>query len=228
MTKKETAWDKVERDAVAAPELPDRAPESVLVDWVMRLGLRLQGVLVSAIRGCDTVQRHDNSKVLARIYRSEILRSHSGDAKKSKSFILAANIPTTVDYMQKFLNDNDHLPQHYVMHFLHAAEILGYYHPDPERRDMWNSFYLVACRKYHLRPEPAVELIDRLEKDEETFHKAQDTKVTAHVFEDNEKRRAQAQKEAEDAKDAKAAEQRQKAEAERSLNEVRYGQYGGS
>ena len=86
--------------------------KSVLQDWVQELGLRFQGVLVSAIRGCDTVQRHDSSKVLARVYRYEILNTHVGDPEKSKSFILKADIPTTRDYMQKFLMTEELIARH--------------------------------------------------------------------------------------------------------------------
>ncbi len=214
----ETAWDKVDRDVLHDPPPPGK-PQPVLQDWVCCLGLRLQGVLMGAIRGCDTVHRHDDSKVLARIYRGEILRSHAGDPKKSKSFILAATIPDTIVYMGKYLNDCDHLPAHYVMHFLHASEILGYYHPDPERRDMWQSFYLIACKKYHVRPESRAELLDRLEKDEDTFHKAQDTTVRARLYDENQARIKKAQEEEEQAKRDKAARQRQAS---------RHGEYGGT
>lgn len=210
MTTKETAWAKVERDVVAGPEPAPRPPQAILHDWVMGLGLRLQGVLMSAVRGCDTVQRHDHSKVLVRIYRCEILRTQTGDPTTSKSFILAADVPKTRELMGQFLNDCDHLPQHYVMHFLHAAEILGYCHPDLERRDLWQSFYTTACRKYHVRPESYTELLDRLEKNEDDFHKAQDTSVEARLYEDNKKEKVK--KEAE----ARAEERR------------RYGEYGGS
>jgi hypothetical protein len=206
----ETSWDKVRRGIVDDQPAVNTTPRPVLQDWVMCLGVRLQGVLVSAIRGCDTAQRHDHTKVLSRVYRSEILRSFSGDPKKSKSFILAATIPETVEMMEKFLNDCDHLPSHFVMHFLHAAEILGYYHPDLERRDMWCSFYLVGCRKYHVRPEPPSDLIERLEKEEEAFHKDQDTSVTARLF------------------DERVAKEK-KAEAEEKRKQERvHGQYGGS
>jgi hypothetical protein len=206
--KVETAWEKVERDPLAPPVEPGPIVP-VLQEWVMRLGLRLQGVLVSAIRGCDTVQRHDHSKVLARVYRAEILNAYGLDPKKSKSFILWADIPATVEMMKKFLNDCDHLPNHYVMHFIHAAEILGYCHPDAERRDMWASFYRVACKKFHLRPETAAELLDRLNKDEDNFHKAQDVDVVAKLYNDNEPKRAAARE-------------------EERLKSLRFGQYGGS
>jgi hypothetical protein len=164
--------------------------KSVLQDWVGQLEVRMQGVLVSAVRGCDTAQRHDNSKVLQRVYRSEILQSHEDDLSKCKSFILAADIPTTVELMAKYLDDSDHMPIHYVMHFLHAAEILGYFLPDLERRGMWRSFYEVACGKYHLNPETQEALVARLTKEEEEFHKAQSVEVRAELYEANEVIRA--------------------------------------
>jgi len=157
--------------------------KSVLQDWVMELGLRFQGVLVSAIRGCDTAARHDKSKVLQRIYRSEILNTHCGDPKKSKSYILAANVPETVKRMKEFLDDCDQYPLHYVMHFLHAAEIIGYFHPDLERKDMWHSFYVQGCKKLHVSSELRCELIARLESDEETFARQQDVEVKARTYE---------------------------------------------
>lgn len=216
---KETSWSKVDRGVLVEPP-KKRPPQSIVQDWVMCLGLRLQGVLISAVRGCDTAERHDNSKVLARIFRGEILRTHIGDASKCKSFILVATIPDTVKRMQDLLNDCDHYPQHYVMHFIHAAEILGYCHPEPEKRDLWHNFYQVACRKYHLRPETQSEMLARLEEDDEdTFHKNQDTTVTATLWEANEERKKQALEQ----------EQKAKRDAEaRKRQESQHGVYGGS
>jgi hypothetical protein len=154
---------------------------SVLQDWVQNLGLRFQGVLVSGVRGCDVSPRHDLSKIVARIYRAEILRTHAGDPKQSKSFILHMEVPAARERMQTFLEDCDHYPLHYIMHFVHAAEILGYYHPDPERRDLWNSFYREACKKFHLRPESKTDLDKRLEAPEDVFHAQQQVQVRART-----------------------------------------------
>ena len=38
----------------------------------MELGLRHQGVLISAMRGCDTAPRSDPSKVIQRILRGAV------------------------------------------------------------------------------------------------------------------------------------------------------------
>ena len=156
---------------------------SILKTWVTTLGLRYQGVLVSAVRGCDVAPRHGTGKVLQRIYRGEILNAHCGEAAKAKTYILDADIPTVKREAEAFLEDMDHLPLHYVMHLVHAVEILGYFHPDLVRRDVWHSFYLQACKKMHVRPESIGDLRERLEADEDTFHRAQSAKVEARTHE---------------------------------------------
>ena len=90
---------------------------------------------------------------------------------------------------------------------------------------MWQSFYLVACNKYHMRPEPYSELLSRLGKDEDNFHKAQDTKVTARRYEE---RLVRDEVEKKRVEDEKRAEERKRNEAQRALDAARYGQYGGS
>jgi hypothetical protein len=57
--------------------------KSVLQDWVMTLGLRQQGTLLSGIRGCDTVPKHHITKLLVRGLRADCLNAFCGDPKKS-------------------------------------------------------------------------------------------------------------------------------------------------
>src|SRR5262245_681192 len=103
---------------------------SILQDWVTELGLRHQGVLLTAIRGCDTVPKHHVSKSLARAIRREILNAHCGDASKSSSFIEDFDPVSLSQIMKDFSGDLDSYPLHYVMHVVHAVEIIGYYLPD--------------------------------------------------------------------------------------------------
>lgn len=147
---------------------------SILQDWVAELGLRHQGVLLAAVRGCDTETRHGPSKLLSRCYRAEILNAHAGDPRKSKSFIEKVPIPQLKDRMVAVLDDHDSLPHHFFMHLVHAAEIVGYCHPDPYVGEVWVWFYFAACNKLHMNPETMQQLDERLNADEDSFKKAQD------------------------------------------------------
>ncbi len=141
--------------------------KSILQDWVMELGLRHQGVLLTAIRGCDTVERHDPVKLIARALRGELLVPHCGDIAKSASFMRRYEGDELMRLMEAFAKSHDHYPHHYLMHLIHAAEIVGYYHP--ERAGYWRAFYVCMCGKLHMTPETKAELDHRLNADEATF-----------------------------------------------------------
>lgn len=150
--------------------------KGIMQDWVNKLGLRHQGVLVSAIRGCDTVSRDEASKWLARFYRACILNAHIGDVKKSVSFIKWMEPDEFWGYANTVLNFHDHLPHHYIMHMVHSAEILGYYHPDPIVNAMWRDFYHLFADKLHMNVETKEQLDHRLHASETEFEIAQDVK----------------------------------------------------
>lgn len=142
---------------------------SVLKPWVMQLGLRHQGVLLAAVRGCDTAPRNDASKNLVRCYRAEIMEPFCGDPRKSASFIEGVDQDVLIARMQDFIKDHDHYPNHYVGHFTLAAEIVGYKKPNND----WLEFYKRMCKGLHVTPETEAELDARLGADERTFGMAQ-------------------------------------------------------
>lgn len=147
---------------------------SIMQDWASDLGLRHQGVLVAAVRGCDVSEKDDSSKLLARFYRGYVLRPHCGDIKKAASFMKQ---PETYEEFWDIANDvvrsHDHLPHHYIMHFIHAASIVGYKHPDPGVKALWVCFYYKMCNKFHMIPETEEALDQRLNADEQSFAVAQ-------------------------------------------------------
>lgn len=152
--------------------------QSVIQDWVCKLGLRYQGVLVSAVRGCDTAPRDDASKLLVRVYRGEILNSTAEEGKQPKSYISYATTEELAKLMQDYVRNWDHYPFHYNTHFVHAAQILGYYHHDERRKRMWHAFYLTCCKKMHVLPETRDQLAARLEAPEEEFGKLQQAEAS--------------------------------------------------
>lgn len=143
--------------------------KSILKAWVMELGLRHQGTLLTAVRGCDTAPKDDASKLFTRCYRDMILEAHCGDAAKAATFIEKVHDHELINRFEAFRKNLDHYPHHYVMHVLHSVEIIGYYYPIGHDRSTWLGFYRKLCKGLHVTPETKQELDERLNADEETF-----------------------------------------------------------
>jgi hypothetical protein len=103
-------------------------PPSIVQPWAADLGLRHQGVLVSAIRGCDGIGREDASKYLVRVYRGALLRPHCDDLEKCASFMIPYDGKMWDAACMDFFSSIDHYPNHWILHFTHAAHIVGLYH----------------------------------------------------------------------------------------------------
>lgn len=146
---------------------------SILQPWVSTMGLRHQGVLLSAVRGCDTLPKHHPSKRMVRIYRGCVLNPFCGDVRKAASFMEPYEPHVFYEHLTSFLRSIDEMPNHYLMHFLHAAQILGYYHYDEAVLMGWRTFYDQVCMSLHLYPENKEQLDDRLSANEEEFAKQQ-------------------------------------------------------
>lgn len=149
--------------------------KNILQQWVTELGLRHQGTLLTAVRGCDTIPKRHHSKTLTCFYRGSILNTHCADEVKPTSFITRPidDMPLMLEIMQEFAKSHDELPHHYVMHLVHAAEIVGYKHPIHQVRQAWNGFYRIMCRKLHMNPEQLPDLDARLDMQEAEFGRAQ-------------------------------------------------------
>jgi hypothetical protein len=145
----------------------------VLQDWVIGLGLRYQGVLLTVIRGCDTISKENPCKYLARAIRGLILNTHCADPRKSVSFIESVEHEVLEARYRAVLTDYDAYPMHYLLHLIHATEILGYHHPDPNMRGVCYQAYKSFCRKFHMGMETQYGLQQRLEADEEAFGQLQ-------------------------------------------------------
>lgn len=148
--------------------------KSVLQDWVMNIGLRQQGTLLSGLRGCDTVPKHHVTKVLVRGIRADCLNSWCGDATKAVSYIRFLSHEALIDMLPAVLDAQDELPSHYVSHLIHAIEVLAFCHPDLNRRSIWNQYYLRLCKRWHMRPETPEEMAQRLDAPEEKFAEQED------------------------------------------------------
>lgn len=150
---------------------------SILLPWVEKLGLRHQGVLVSAMRGCDTAPRHDPSKLAQRILRASVLIPHAGRFANPATYInQEPDERAWWAIAAPFLASWDQYPNHYVWHFIHATQIIGYLGPGshPIWAGRWMDFYFRACKKQHVCPETRSAMDERLNADEESFRQQQE------------------------------------------------------
>lgn len=77
-------------------------------------------------------------------------------------------------HLDQYLRDLDAIPHHFQLHFLHAAEIVGYKHPELRVRAWWFGVYQRLVNEMHLHPETEEELDDRLGDSESGWLKRAD------------------------------------------------------
>lgn len=156
---------------------------SVLLPWTQELSYMQQSVLIAAVRGPDGIRKDHPVKVLCRwLRRSFLLSAFEGRELSSPyekgggSFTgPCGDLSEASDY---YFRTIDELPHHFQLHFMHAAEILGYKHPNPETKMWWRNFYFLIVKDAHLIPESEEEMDKRL-GDSEAAWRARET-VTAH------------------------------------------------
>lgn len=151
---------------------------SVLQSWVEKLPMMQQTVLLTAIRGPDNTPKYTATKKLLRFYRRCVLLS-ALDCKEINnpyddnggSFTgPSIEKPVNGDWhtvmhdevVSGYLREIDAVPHHFQMHFLHAAEIVGYKHRLYPIRHFWLSVYVRLVDDMHLHMETETELDERL------------------------------------------------------------------
>jgi hypothetical protein len=138
---------------------------SILYDWVQGLGLRHQGVLLAAIRGCDGVGKQDGAKPVMRAIRAVTLVPFDArELKEPKGFMYFEedSFRDAVNLLSKSL---DGYPIHFILHTMHALEIIGFKHPMVPVRAAFQYGYERLVRQLHLRPETETMMDTRLTED---------------------------------------------------------------
>lgn len=130
----------------------------------MKLGLREQGTLLTAIRGCDLVPKFpldSMERTLTAFVRCAVMVPF--DAREVDSEIgcfMQSKIPT--NFRASSLG---HYPHHWVMHLLHAMQIISYKCPDFEARNQAEEVYTKLVNSMHLNVETSRQMTDRLNED---------------------------------------------------------------
>jgi len=144
--------------------------KSVLRDWVMELPLRHQGVLITALRGCDSAPKENSAKPLVRALRYAVLNPADEREVGMPSAFMSPGFSD--EELRAFLKDWDHYPIHFVQHLMHACQVVGNCYPPEEKLrgpSTAGSAFLFAyhsmVHKLRLNPETPAEMHARLTED---------------------------------------------------------------
>lgn len=137
--------------------------ESVLHEWVHGLTFQMQALLLTAMRGPDENNKYNAAKAIIRYLRGVVIKP-AGDwnGKNNNDFMWGEYGHKFADLCEKFWEDHDEYPHHFIMHLVHCAEVVGYKHPNGVIREQWDRFYLDACNAFHMNPEKEEEMDKRL------------------------------------------------------------------
>ena len=148
------------------------APRFVLQDWVGRMSLRQQGVLILALRGPDGSMKESAAKPIVRTLRALVMVSGRegtpmqwGTFWRNDTFMATTYISSDEAWdttTRAFFAEMDACNLHFFQHLIHAFAVAGLGHPDLDvRRRCW-MFYERACGKLHVLPENHWDLLHRL------------------------------------------------------------------
>lgn len=142
----------------------DRCENSYLRPWVQRLPLRYQGALLVATRGCDLTPKYPldswERQLVAAIRFAVGFPADPREVDSEIGCFMQSSPP-----MDMKVSAFGHYPHHWVVHVMHACEIIGYRHPDVAVRGLWTELYTRFCTSLHVNPEQPDQLETRMTED---------------------------------------------------------------
>lgn len=143
--------------------------KSVLQDWVMELPLRMQGTLLTAVRGCDNEAKqwvstgvaYSPGRRLTAFIRWCFMNPADPREVDREEGAFFMSTPPSPFKPSAF----GHLPLHWYTHVMHALEIIGYHHPDLLTRDVARGLYGGLVHALHLNEETEEQQHTRLTED---------------------------------------------------------------
>lgn len=136
---------------------------SLLQDWVMELPLMQQAVLATGVRGPDGVSREGCHKEVCRYLRYlTLMPAHSDHIENPADKFMSPSLDHIGASLADFVSSHDQYPLHWLMHTIHAYQIIGYKHPDLDHSLRCQRFYLLMCDAFHMAPEKKTDMDNRL------------------------------------------------------------------
>jgi hypothetical protein len=141
-----------------------------------------QSILITSTRGPDGIDKNHIAKSLIRWLRRCYLKSaFTGETfrtpcKSGGGSFTGPSCPGNYDWLEEmeqivtnYLRKCDEVPHHFHLHLIHAAEILGFKHPNPTIKNWWNLTYLRMVNDMHLNHETEEEMDKRLSDVEQAW-----------------------------------------------------------
>jgi len=134
-------------------------------EWVDEHSLAIQGTLGTVVRGPDFSSKESTAKPLVRALRYTFMNNaHDIEFNHHDRFMGDHTGLCSSEELEEFIEDHDSYPHHWLMHFIHAAEIVGYLHPDRNIARFWLNFYFRMCSSFHMTFETKIEMLERLKE----------------------------------------------------------------
>ena len=138
--------------------------QSVIKDWVLDLPFTQQALLMLSLRGADGMPKFNAAKEIVHYLRGVVLHPAYANYNGKPEGFMRGDYDNWERIVKALFIDIDSYPMHFLMHLFHAAEVVGYNHPDEEISVCWLSFYFYACQNLHINPETKEQLDERLSK----------------------------------------------------------------
>ena len=134
----------------------------VMKPWTYKLSWKEQTVLLSALRGCDSVGKNDITKKIVRKLRSVVLNN----AGAEDSEFMRDDIGS--DELYAFSKNIDAYPVHFLLHLIHASEVVGYCYENTKEACFFINLYFLLVDAFHMLPESKGKMHQRLSDGVET------------------------------------------------------------
>lgn len=147
-------------------QMLDLAENSVLKNWVMALPRREQGVLLSAMRGCDLTPKpyypadSGPERELVAYLRWVVLNPADNREVDIPGAFMRSKPPENWKPSQF-----GHYPLHWFAHLMHAFQVVSVRHPEVEHQSYASDIYTRMVGSLHLNEELSHQMITRLSED---------------------------------------------------------------
>lgn len=151
---------------IKTPGYPDGEPVSIMQDWTLGLPLRMQGTLLTCVRGCDLTPKYPLDSIERRLVgacrAAFMVPADPREIDSEPGSFFVSEPPEPNSFKASAFG---HYPWHWLSHVVHSAEVIAYMHPDGLTRSKWLRLYEKFVHSFHLNPETRDQFIARMCED---------------------------------------------------------------